>query len=106
MIAQLVANLVQNAITHAGPNARIELSAITGPAGGVTLTVADNGKGMPPDDRKRAFEAFFRGDQSRSTEGTGLGLALVRAIAQHHGATVTLGDNDPGLKVEVLFPGA
>ncbi|ARE38618.1 periplasmic sensor signal transduction histidine kinase [Rhodovulum sp. P5] len=104
MIAQLVANLVQNAITHAGPGARIALSAETNPAGAVTLTVADTGKGMPPDDRDRAFEAFFRGDQSRSTEGTGLGLALVRAIAQHHGAEVTLEDNAPGLRVSVQFP--
>ncbi|MBN2905822.1 MAG: HAMP domain-containing histidine kinase [Rhodobacteraceae bacterium] len=106
MIAQLVANLVQNAITHAGPGARISLRAASRPDGGADLTVADTGKGMTQADRDRAFEAFFRGDHSRSTEGTGLGLALARAIAQHHGAEVQLSDNAPGLRVQVILPSA
>ncbi|RYH09408.1 HAMP domain-containing sensor histidine kinase [Tropicimonas sp. IMCC6043] len=106
MIAQLVANLVQNAITHAGPNARIAIDSRAGPDGAPRLSVSDTGPGMSEADRDRAFEAFFRADRSRSTDGTGLGLALVRAIADQHDAEVVLEDNGPGLLVRVAFPPA
>jgi len=104
MVAQLVANLIQNAVSHAGFGADISVTAQERADGAVDLVVADTGHGMPAADRARAFEAFFRADRSRSTEGTGLGLALVRAIAEHHGAAIALEDNAPGLAVRVVFP--
>lgn len=109
MLAQLVVNLVQNAITHAGAGARITLGAGPAPGpetgrGGVCLTVADTGPGIPETVRNDVFEPFFRIDTARTIEGSGLGLALVKAIADRHGASVRLEDGAPGLRVRVTFP--
>lgn len=103
MIAQLAINLVQNAITHAGNGATITLAAArTGQ--GVALTVADTGAGIPAEQRDRVFEPTYRADAARTTDGNGLGLALVKAIAERHGAEIALQDNRPGLLVRVVFP--
>jgi signal transduction histidine kinase len=103
MLAQLVVNLVQNALTHAGDGARIRLAAECD-AGAVVLRVSDSGPGIPAALRAQVFEPFFRADESRTVEGSGLGLPLVKAIAERHGATVQLGDAAPGLCVTVRFP--
>lgn len=97
MVAQLVINLLQNAVTHAGYGATITLDA-THMGDHVTLAVSDNGPGIPEDLRSRVFEPLFRADAARSTDGNGLGLALVRAIADRHGASLILSDAGPGLK--------
>ncbi len=102
MLAQLVVNLVQNAITHAGDGATIRMDANTS-GGAVNLSVADNGPGIPPDLRARVFEPFYRADAARSLDGNGLGLALVRAIADRHGGTLGLEDADPGLRVTLCL---
>ncbi|MEO6299663.1 MAG: HAMP domain-containing sensor histidine kinase, partial [Paracoccaceae bacterium] len=102
MVAQLAANLVQNAITHCPPGSTIHLAAMHA-SGQTTLTVVDNGPGIPEADRARVFDLFYRSDSSRTGNGNGLGLALVKAIAEHIGATVTLRDANPGLRVEVAF---
>jgi signal transduction histidine kinase len=68
--------------------------------------VADNGPGIPETMRESVFKRFIRLDRSRSTPGSGLGLSLVAAIAELHGITVTLGDNEPGLRVILPFPAA
>ncbi|MGH6955222.1 MAG: sensor histidine kinase, partial [Caulobacteraceae bacterium] len=67
------------------------------------LTVADNGPGVPEDERARIFDRFFRLERSRSTPGSGLGLALVAAVARLHDASVGLADAAPGLQVRVTF---
>ncbi|WP_442865522.1 ATP-binding protein [Acidocella sp. MX-AZ03] len=69
------------------------------------LEIADQGPGIPEEDRDRVFRRFVRLDQSRNTPGHGLGLPLVRAIAKLHGAQITLLDNHPGLIVRVEFRG-
>jgi signal transduction histidine kinase len=103
MLAQLAVNLVQNALTHAGRGARITLGAAPGPDG-LVLSLADDGPGIPEPLRKKVFEPFFRTDTARTVEGSGLGLPLVKAIAERHGARVRLDDAAPGLRVSVSFP--
>ena len=102
LLTQLFANLVENALRHAGEKAHISISlARVGEA--VCAVVADDGPGVPPEERTRVLRRFYRLDASRSTPGSGLGLALVAAIADLHGATLTLLDNSPGLAVELRF---
>ncbi len=102
LLIQAFANLVENAIRHAGPNATITIEAVRGPS--VQASVSDNGPGVPEADRERVLLRFVRLDASRSTPGTGLGLSLVKAIADLHGASLVLSDNRPGLRVTVTFP--
>ena len=103
MLAQLVVNLVQNAITHAGDGARITLAAAPGPEG-LALSVSDTGPGIAPELRARVLEPFYRIDEARSVDGNGMGMALVKAIADRHRAALSLEDAGPGLRVRVIFP--
>jgi signal transduction histidine kinase len=103
MVQQMLVNLIENASRHAGPESVIELGVRTDD-GGTIVTVADSGPGIPPDKREEVFEPFRRLNESRGTPGSGLGLALVKAVATRHHARVTLGDNHPGLRVTVYFP--
>jgi signal transduction histidine kinase len=67
------------------------------------LQVTDSGPGIPPQFRAKALERFVRLDPDRSTPGNGLGLSLVDAVAKLHEATLELGDNEPGLRVSLVF---
>jgi len=101
----LVRNLADNAVRYSPPGARVELRVDT-PQGVPTLTVDDAGPGIPPADRERVFDRFYRRGLSEEP-GTGLGLAIVRGVAQRHGARVTLGDAPlGGLRVTLQFPSA
>jgi signal transduction histidine kinase len=102
LLMQLLVNLVENAICHTPPGTHIGL-AIAREADRPTIQVADNGPGIPPEEREHVFHRFYRLDSSRTTPGSGLGLALVEAIAHLHGAVVELADNGPGLRVVVRF---
>lgn len=102
LLAQVMANLVQNAITHCPSGASIKLAVARGD--GVVLSVVDNGPGIPTDERERVFDLFYRIDPNRSGPGNGLGMTLVKAIAERLGATIRLDDAGPGLRVEVNFP--
>ncbi len=102
MIGQLIANLVENAITHCPAGAVITL-AVRGAADQVRIIVSDTGPGIPEADREHVFDAFYRSDAARTSEGNGLGLAMVRSIADRHGAAISLEDNAPGLRVSVTF---
>jgi signal transduction histidine kinase len=68
--------------------------------------VCDDGPGIPPGDRERVFDRFTRLDDGRARDagGAGLGLAIVRELVRRHAGTVTLGDAEPGLRVEVRLP--
>ncbi|MEM9030069.1 MAG: ATP-binding protein [Pseudomonadota bacterium] len=107
LITQAVSNLVENAIKYAADTAMasIELSAGVR-ASGVEIAVADSGPGIPEQDRAHALKRFGRLDTSRSTPGSGLGLSLVAAVAELHGGTVRLEDNQPGLRVVLCLPQA
>lgn len=103
-LERLVRNLVDNACRHARSMVWIETSA--GPDG-VVLRVSDDGPGVGPEDRERVFERFVRLDDSRSRDrgGAGLGLAVVRAVAEMHGAQARfVAPVHGGATVEVLFP--
>jgi signal transduction histidine kinase len=104
LLLQLFANLVENAINHtpAGTPIRLVLSPTMN--GGVA-PVADGGPGVPAERVPDLFKRFFRLEQSRSTPGHGLGLALVAAIVELHDAKLTVRDNRPGLRIEIEFPG-
>jgi signal transduction histidine kinase len=86
MLRRLVRNLLENARRHAGASA-IEASVAPLPGGGARIHVADRGPGVPESERDRIFEPFYRASRAASggEEGAGLGLALVRQIARHHG---------------------
>ena len=99
----LVRNLVDNAVRYTPEGGQVRVSTHQ-QASGATLEVADTGPGIPPSDRERAFDRFYR--RSNAPEGgSGLGLAIVKAIADRHGAQIRLDDAPGGgLKVTVAFP--
>lgn len=101
LVFQMVSNLLDNAVKFApeGGRVRLEGRAI---GGGVEIVVADDGPGVPPDARERVFERFYRGDAAAT--GFGLGLSLVAAAAEAHGAAIELADAGPGLRAAVRFP--
>lgn len=103
LLLQLIANLIENALQHAPKDTTLTLGLSVASRGAV-LTVADNGPGIPPAEHENVFRRFYRLERERSSPGHGLGLSLVRAIADLHGASVALTDNKPGLKVSVTFP--
>ena len=103
LIQQALANLIDNALKFSPANSGV-LVACEQAGSMVRLTVRDKGSGIPPHDVGRATERFFRGERARSTPGFGLGLTLVRAVAQLHNGTITLAAADPGLKAELSLP--
>ncbi|RUY05071.1 ATP-binding protein, partial [Mesorhizobium sp. M2A.F.Ca.ET.040.01.1.1] len=68
------------------------------------IHVRDNGPGIPAEEREKVFRRLYRLDASRTTPGSGLGLSLAKAVADLHGAVITLEDCKPGLGVTVSFP--
>jgi len=105
LLTQLFANLIENAIRHSPQGTRIDVG-LTHRGDHHVAFVADNGPGIPTDERENVFRRLYRLERERSTPGSGLGLSLVAAIAELHGAAVELSDNAPGLRVEVSFPRA
>lgn len=99
----LLNNLVDNALRHTPAGGKVDVTAATreGRAG---LSVADTGPGIPAAERERVFDRFYRAGPAPASR-SGLGLAIVRAVAQRHGAAVTLEDAPAGgLLVSCLFP--
>lgn len=104
MLRQMMVNLVENALIHCPEGSTITLSAYISEVGNTVIEVADDGPGIPPEQREMVLEPFHRLDTSRSGGGNGLGLTLVDAIAVRHNAKLTLEDNQPGLRAIVSFP--
>jgi signal transduction histidine kinase len=102
LIGQAVSNLIDNALKYGGC-CRIELGADTADSE-FRLWVADNGAGIPENSRDEAMKKYGRLEQARTLEGSGLGLALVRAVARLHGGDLTLEDNRPGLRAVMHLP--
>ena len=94
LLAQLLVNLVENSMQHNPPGQEIRLLLSAAP-GRVVLTVADDGFGVPPEERQNVLLRFHRLDASRSGQGSGLGLSLVREIIEAHGGTIAVA-SQPG----------
>lgn len=103
LLTQLFVNLIENAIRHCPAGAAIKLQ-LTAEPGGVAVSVSDDGPGIPVEEHDKVFRRLYRLNKSRSTPGSGLGLSLVRAIADLHEATITLSSNNPGLTIQILLP--
>ena len=82
LLAELLGNLIDNALRYGNETGRIVLIVGANPP---SLTVEDDGPGIPPEERDRVFEAFYR-SPTATAGGSGLGLAIVREIAHAHGA--------------------
>src|SRR5262249_30517623 len=105
LLRELIANLVENAMRYSGRGATVTVTVSKASARLVRLCVEDDGPGIPMPQRARVFERFYRVPGSAG-DGAGLGLSIVREIANGHGATVLLldGPSGRGLRVEVHFP--
>jgi signal transduction histidine kinase len=102
LLAQAVSNLLDNAIKYSPPGETITITAAPG-ADGPFIAVADHGSGIPEDKRSEVIKRFVRLDNVRAAPGVGLGLSLVAAVARQHDATLTLSDNQPGLRAVLRF---
>ncbi len=111
----LLANLVGNALRYTPAGGRVDVACGQN-EDGTFLEVVDNGPGIPAAERERVFDRFYRRHDDNAVgigekSGSGLGLSIVRSIADRHGASVRLSDAQPGdeasgLRVTVLFPNA
>jgi signal transduction histidine kinase len=108
-LAQALRNLIGNAIEHTAENdGLVRLRVDVRPAGRVRFSVEDDGPGIDADQRERVFDRFHRTDtaRDRASGGAGLGLAIVRAIAEAHGGYVAAGVRiDGGAAIELELPG-
>ncbi len=96
-IGQVVANLVENALTHTPKGGTVTVSVSQSRSGALELAVEDTGRGIPADVLPRVFDQFYRVDKSRSrsTGGAGIGLTIVRKLVEAHGGTVRV-ESRPG----------
>jgi len=105
-LGQALSNLVDNALKYTPQGGRVAIAAAAEP-GAVTLTVSDNGPGVPAAERDAVWRRLYRGDASRSLRGWGLGLTLVRAVAEAHGGTASVSDAPGGgARFQMRFPAA
>ena len=103
LLVQMLANLIENSIRYCPEGTAISIACLTD-GNQVKLSVSDNGPGIPLEDRENVFQRLYRVDKSRTDKrGTGLGLSLVKAIVELHGAEIELVDNEPGVRVEMKF---
>ena len=102
LLTEAMANLFDNAIKHTPAGAHISVSLYRDRSS-IVASIADDGLGVPPETRDLIFERFYRLDRSANTEGTGLGLAFVAAVAGLHGSELSASDNSPGLRIELRF---
>jgi signal transduction histidine kinase len=104
-LQRVLFNLIQNAIRHTPEDGSVTVAAES--AGQtIEVEVADTGSGIPAVERERVFEPFFRGDSSRGSGGSGLGLSICRAIIEVHGGQIWLDSTDRGTRVRFTLPRA
>ena len=101
LLSQAISNLLDNAIKYGGNelilSARVDKTNLI-------VEIADNGVGIPKEDQPKVVERFVRLDKSRKMVGNGLGLSMVKAIAEFHQGSIKLQDNEPGLIVTLKIP--
>lgn len=101
LMFQAVSNLVDNALKHTNPGCTVIISAER--REGLEIAVTDDGPGLAVEEFDRVTEPFYRAPGSASTKGDGLGLSMVAAIAHAHGASLTIEDSAPGLRVAICY---
>ncbi|HEV7398895.1 MAG TPA: HAMP domain-containing sensor histidine kinase [Solirubrobacterales bacterium] len=104
-VQRVLFNLIQNAIRHTPADGSVTIRARDA-GGDVEIEVADEGEGISAADGERVFDAFYRGDESRSEDGAGLGLAISRAIVEAHGGRIWLDEGAPGTRVRFTLQGS
>jgi signal transduction histidine kinase len=105
LLFQAISNLVDNAIKYTPTDGTVDIRLGEGSLG-ARIEVADSGTGIPVAERERVFERFFRLETHRGSPGSGLGLSLVAAVVALHGGSISLEDNNPGLRVLFDLPQA
>jgi signal transduction histidine kinase len=103
LLMQLFANLTENALRHTPRGSTVSICASSSD-GRVSISIVDNGPGIPDHMREKVLQRFFRLEASRTTVGNGLGLSLVNAIVHVHEAKLELKSASPGLRASVTFP--
>jgi signal transduction histidine kinase len=103
MLSQALVNLINNALLHSPEPTPVQMN-LTLEASQAVLSVSDHGPGIPPEEREKVLQRFYRLDRSRYRPGAGLGLSLVNAIVQLHSGRLELADNAPGLRVTLHLP--
>jgi signal transduction histidine kinase len=103
LLFQALCNLLDNAIKYSQPGSEVALEA-TATDDTVNISVADRGPGVPPAERDKVVDRFYRSASVTGVPGSGLGLSLVNAIARHHGGQLVLTDNAPGLRATLHLP--
>ncbi len=105
-IRLILENLVSNAVKYSPKGGTIHIKAATS-VGSIVIDVADNGPGIPKEDRDHVFEAFYTGRAAKSTavKGTGIGLSVVLEFVSAHGGTVQIMDGEyPGAHFRIRMP--
>ncbi|MDT8871976.1 HAMP domain-containing sensor histidine kinase [Komagataeibacter rhaeticus] len=103
LLRQAFSNLIENAIRHTPRHTTIT-ARVRASGTGIHIEIADNGPGIPAGAMLRVFDRFVRLDTSRTHDGNGLGLSMVKAIVRLHAGTIVLSDNSPGLKCVIHLP--
>jgi signal transduction histidine kinase len=103
LLAQALVNLVENALKYVPENGHVIIE-VSGEEDAIVLSVADDGPGIPVEDRERVLQPFIRLERDRARTGSGLGLSLVAAVMRLHRASMELLDNNPGLIVRCRLP--
>ena len=102
LLTQMYANLIENAIRYCPVGSTIRLK-VAAHDSRIFTSIEDNGPGIPEGEYEKVFRRLYRGEKSRTSPGTGLGLSLVKAIADLHDAAIRLENAGPGLRVEITY---
>ncbi|OFB36584.1 two-component sensor histidine kinase [Mycolicibacterium sp. (ex Dasyatis americana)] len=105
-LAQILGNLLDNALRHTPAGGRVTIDATAGPDRNVTLTVTDTGEGIPAEHLSHVFERFYRADAARDRDhgGSGIGLAIVKALVEAHGGRITVSSSGTGATFTIILP--
>lgn len=103
LLMQMIVNLIENSIDHCPENSTITITLGNTAEQFPCISVCDTGSGIPKEEYKKVFQRLYRLDTSRTTTRAGLGLSLVKAVADLHEAEIHLSDNQPGLCVLIVF---
>lgn len=105
-LAQILGNLLDNALRHTPSGGQVTIDAGSGPDGTITLTVTDTGEGIPAEHLPHVFERFYRADSARDRDhgGSGIGLAIVKALVEGHRGRISATSSGAGTTFTIILP--